>query len=313
MISTKPFNKHLMGIYILIFLLLICLFFIYLNCGSESKPTNGDQPGKPLQVSMPLEGAFENIQLVANQTTYVEASLEVPPDLGIIEEAEIDIPGSAQYFNLSYSQASFKLDNLFTLLSGTASAQVIIRVGSDPATVCEQGVEYGPYTITPTSLENQQPDKIALGQSTLQILNTGSVQICMEILSTVDATFSIDQLEAGVAEGNCGTPTDFSGRWAGTYECGNSCTGESFGDTVEIVVTQDGNNAYYIDLMNETYSGTICGNLFRFEHIGEEFIERGTLILTDENHATKRSTWRGTSPPYCFGSCVDVLTRVVEE
>ena len=74
-------------------------------------------------------------------------------------------------------------------------------------------------------------------------------------------------------------------------------------------VSQNGRPATCTDEGDDEYQGRICGNVFTFERIEENEIERGTLTLDDANHATKRSTWRGQQSPFCTGDCVDQLTR----
>jgi hypothetical protein len=88
----------------------------------------------------------------------------------------------------------------------------------------------------------------------------------LSITANFDATFSLDSVEGDVTQEDCGAPANFAGRWTGTYECGNSCSGTPFGGEVDLIVTQDGASATYTDGggSGDMYTGTVCGNVFRF-------------------------------------------------
>jgi hypothetical protein len=141
-------------------------------------------------------------------------------------------------------------------------------------------------------------------------MNAGPFALCLEVLSPVGGTFGLDGWVVDV-EHDCAVPaTDFSGTWTGTYQCSNSCTGQPFGGVSQITVTQDGaGRASYTDDGSETFSGTACGNEFRFVRNASQSTERGVLRLTAAGRAEKRSTWRYSMSPYCGGECVDTLSR----
>lgn len=282
---------------------------IGLSCGDDSNPTNNSNQGGPDRVSIPLEGALSNIQLLANQTTHIDFTLQVPPAIGVIDSVEIDVGATIPHVIIPTLQNGLSLVRMVSLMLSEESVTANVRVGNDSATVCTQGLLYGPFTISTASIADPGSENITLANPTVQLLNVGSVIICMQLFSTVDVTFSVDQVETNVVQGDCESPTNFAGVWSGTYQCGNSCGGV-FGDTVHITVTQNGNTASYVDDIGDTYTGTVCGNLFRFERVDPDEIERGSLTLDDSTHATKRSTWRDTSPPHCTGNCVDILARV---
>ena len=149
---------------------------------------------------------------------------------------------------------------------------------------------------------------MAADAATLQIINLGSMSVCLTITPNIDALLSMDAVAVDITEGNCAVPANFAGTWNGTYQCGNSCN-EPFGGDIEMVVTQNGTQASYTDQGGDTFSGVVCGDMFRFEYTGTGFVERGTLTLDGPNAATKRSTWRSTTAPYCGGDCVDYVTR----
>ncbi|MCP4568296.1 MAG: hypothetical protein GY841_12025 [FCB group bacterium] len=304
-IQSRIFNIQTLSFLLLVIALLICS-----GCGDDSSPTGGNPPGSPTNISVPMDGALDDIQLLANQTTQVNVTLHVPPSVGVIASAELDVVGTLEHVNVT---AASKLKGLLAMLSGQATAQAYIRVGSDPETVCQEGILYGPFQIAQGFFGDPSPEAISLDEPTVQLLNGGMVAICIDFISTFDANFSIEEMEFDVTSEDCGTPSDFAGYWSGPFECGHSCDDEPFGGTVGLTVTQDGSTASYVDLSDDSYTGTICGNKFRFERIELNEIERGTMTLIDNNYAIKRSTWRTRSEPYCFGDCVDTLTRTTSD
>jgi hypothetical protein len=279
-----------------------------LSCSDDDPADSTD--GTPVRVVVPLEGAVSQMQLFANQTSQFVFTLQLPPEYRSVQAVELDAEGSARHVRVDgLSLISLIRARLAAGLvpSGGQGATATIRVGSDPSTVCTEGIPYGPFQVS-TSTE-VTPETVEATEPTLEIINSGMIVMCVSITPTVDALFSVDSVEVNVTQGSCGSPASFAGRWVGTYECGNSC-GAPFGDSIELTVTQNGASASYTDDGGATFTGTVCGNLFRFERVTSGEIERGTLTLEGNNQATKRSTWRGTSPPYCGGNCVDVLTRV---
>jgi hypothetical protein len=64
-------------------------------------------------------------------------------------------------------------------------------------TVCEAGEEYGPFEVTldenyvPVAID---PDHVNLSQTTVDLINGGEFSLCLEILSPIDATITIERL-----------------------------------------------------------------------------------------------------------------------
>ncbi len=302
----KPMKKYIL---ILSFIMAFTALFFYAGCSDDSSPSGGTNPSTT-QVSLPLDNALSNVQLVADQTTHLELALQIPPEMGVLKTVEIDIGATMENTTITVAKKISNIKNIVNFLTMQSSAEVSYKVGSDPQTVCQSGIVYGPYSMSAASIEDSDPDNITLDAATVEILNYGTIVVCMEITSTVNASFSIDQVEANVTQSDCGTTSNFNGVWTGTYSCGNSC-GSEFGGDVQITITQNGNNATYTDDSGDTYTGKICGDVFTFDRInspGET--EGGTLVLTDATHAVKNSTWRETFSPFCTGDCLDSLVRV---
>jgi hypothetical protein len=114
----------------------------------------------------------------------------------------------------------------------------------------------------------------------------------------------------GTCDEDCGSPSDFSGTWTGTYQCTfrtNDC-GEPFGGEITLEVTQDGCSATYSDDGDGTFAGRVCGDVFEFEGGGPGYTESGTLTLVTPNMAMKHSTFVNTEGG-CTGDCDDDLSR----
>ncbi len=286
-------------------LVLGLMFCLIVGCTTSSEPADGVTH----DILVPLEDALTDVVLQANQTTEVVVTLHVPPTVGVVESAVLDVSATLEHLSISNVFQPSNVPGLAKALSGQELGEALIRVGDDAATACQQGDLYGPYSIAGSLIEPLiDVETIELNQSTIQTVNAGFAILCMQIFSTFNATLNVTQLEGTVTEGECGTPADFSGVWNGTFNCTDSCD-EPWGGDIELTVTQDGSTASYEDWSGDQYTGTVCGNLFRFERIESHETERGTMTLEGANQATKRSTWRGRSAPFCGGNCVDHLTR----
>lgn len=277
---------------------------------------SGDDPAgpggaTPYRLVAPLESAVADVPLQANVPTTVTFSLQLPPDIPLVTAAEIDIAGTIDHVRIDgiplWQLIARKVSRLFGK-ADDIGATATIRIGSDPQTVCETGIEYGPFQVSHGTSLVVTPPTVSADAATLEVINLGSMTLCLTITANIDATLSVDAVAMDIAEGHCDSPGNFAGTWTGVYDCGNSCV-EPFGGDVEMVVTQQGTTASYTDDGGETFTGVVCGDMFRFERIGASSTERGTMTLQPDGTAIKRSTWRSHEPPYCGGDCVDYLTR----
>lgn len=287
----------------------IVLFaFLGLVACSDDPSAPGQEP--TLFVA-PLEGAIDGIQLIADQPSDVLFTLQLPPEIPAVSAAEVDIAATLDYVRIDGTS----LPRLIARKAGRVlgrgedlGAMAYFRIGEDAATVCADGTLYGPFTISHGASLSVDPPTATADGAALEIINTGSMTLCMTITANFDAILSVDGIAMDLEEGQCDPPADFSGVWTGTYQCSNFC-GDGFGGAIELTVTQSGSQASYTDDGGATFTGRVCGSAFRFERITGEEIERGTLTLTGPGTAVKRSTWRGRTSPYCWGNCVDQLTR----
>ncbi|MBK7672824.1 MAG: hypothetical protein IPJ24_15775 [bacterium] len=277
---------------------------------------SGDDPaspqgGTPYRLVAPLENAVTDVPLLANQPTTVTVTLQLPPDIPLVSAAEIDVAATLDHVRIDGIPLWKLIARKMSRLLGKADevgATATIRVGSDPLTVCESGISYGPFMVSHGTALVVDPPTVSADDATLDVINMGSMVLCITITANIDATLSVDAVAMDITEGRCASPANFAGTWTGTYSCGNSCV-EPFGGDITLVVTQNGTQVSYTDDAGDTFTGVVCGDKLTFERFGEFSTERGTLTLESDGSATKRSTWRSNSPPYCGGDCIDYLTR----
>jgi hypothetical protein len=116
----------------------------------------------------------------------------------------------------------------------------------------------------------------------------------------------------GACDGACGSPSDFSGTWTGTYQCTfrTSSCGTTFGGDITLEVTQDGCAATYSD-GTDTFTGSVCGDTFDFEKTAGDpgSTESGLVTLLTPTTARKESTFVSTDGSNCTGDCADNLSR----
>jgi len=287
---------------------LLALALLAACSDKSSGPGDNGEPGEPRAITLELEGGLEEVFVQGGVTTYIPLTLRTPADLKQVVSAELDLVETWKHLTVTPVLSKHNLGALIASIRGIQNTQTWVHVGSDESTVCAEGQVYGPFDFGPTG-PPEDTENVELDAPTVQIINNGFAYICLEVVSSFDATVSVSGLEGKVVEEDCDTPADFSGVWSGTYQCGNSC-GSSFGGDVEITITQSGTTASYVDGGGDEYFGTVCGNIFKFERIEADEIERGALTLNSFDSATKRSTWRGTNPPHCGGDCLDQLTRI---
>ncbi len=288
---------------------LLLVACVLIGCSDSSDPSGPDSEG-PIRVTAPLDGAVADVALVAGVPTEVVFTVQLPPDVASVAAAEIDIAATLDHVRvdgLPLRQLIWRKAGRLLGLTEDLGATAYFRIGSEPATVCAQGTIYGPFTVAHSTALNVDPPTATADDATLQIINAGAMTICMSITANFDGLLSVDGVAMDLESGACASPANFAGVWVGTYECGNFC-GEPFGGSITLTVTQNGRQASY-SAGGTTFSGRVCGDTFRFEYTGEDFVERGTLTLTGPDTAVKHSTWRNTFPPYCWGDCVDYLTR----
>jgi hypothetical protein len=189
-----------------------------------------------------------------------------------------------------------------------------IRIGAFAATVCQDGLRYGPFFITGSSdSPTAEPPSAPAEPSSVNIINSGLFAMCFQVVSDTDAAVHVGDTSVDATSCNK-PPANISGTWKGTYTCINHGFPNDIDEPITLTITQDGTRAQYIDDGGAVYDGTVCGNVFRFNRTYPvDFdTERGTFILdADGTHGTKTSTWLSNfSPDTNWGNCTDNLRRL---
>ncbi len=199
-----------------------------------------------------------------------------------------------------------------------ATREVFYRVGpaSEGEGVCQTGSIYGPFMVSVDANAEPMgvdPPSSELESDDVEVINSGDFAICVIATPMNSTSLSINMLAVDVTMGgddsDCGEPADMTGTWTGNFTCTDSCSPGFSGD-IMLTITQDGNEATYIDDSDNVYSGTVCGNVFSFarEDSSDE-TETGTFTLNADGTATKQSRYEEASFPFCSGDCTDNLMR----
>ncbi len=280
--------------------------------GSDSGTTNPPSP-TTTTITLPVGDTLQNVFVPANQQTQIVFTHAIPPTS--ISSWKPNLASTISHVQVSAAppaspREAFAL--LRALTTETVSLSVRVAPAAQRSTVCTSGVLYGPFTVSLTSAflpSSVTPANPEADSQTLAIMNAGAYALCVQILSPVAVTFSLDGWVVDVVQDCAAATATFSGNWSGTYTCTDTCTSQPFGGDISLSVTQDGSGrATYTDDGGTTFSGMVCGGDFRFVHNRADETERGSMAFTGTGKATKTSTWLH-STLLCGGVCTDTLTR----
>ena len=296
----------------------VSLLIIVALGGALASCNSGNSTSSPAEtttatITIPMGDTLQSVSVLANQTTQVVFTHAIPPTTvtswkpnlsATISQIRVMVPAPAS------------LSDVLALIQAAATESVSLSVRVAPAnqrsTVCTNGIPYGPFTVNLTSAflpSTVSPSAPAADDQTLAVMNAGAYVICVQIMSPVALTFSLDGWVVDVQHECAAATANFAGPWSGTYTCTDTCTNEPFSGSIQLTVTQDSTGkASYTDEGGTTFSGTICGGEFRFVHNSADETERGSLKFTGSNTAQKTSTWLH-STLLCGGVCTDTLTR----
>jgi hypothetical protein len=264
-------------------------------------------------ITIPMGDTLRNVPVLANQTTRVVFTHAIPPTT--VTSWKPNLAATISQIQVTVPAPVSVLDALALVrAAATESVSLSVRVApaSQRSTVCTTGIPYGPFTVGLTSAflpSTVSPSTPEADAQTLAVMNAGAYVICVQIMSPVALTVSLDGWVVDVQHDCAAATVNFAGPWSGTYTCTDTCTNAPFGGSVQLTVTQDATGkASYTDEGGTTFSGTVCGDEFRFVHNAADETERGSLRLTGSNAAQKTSTWLH-STLLCGGVCTDTLAR----
>ena len=289
---------------------------------TSSNGSGSSNPGSD-DIRLTVSNLGKNIDLTAGVTN--EISFPVSFDMnrfnGPFSSLSLDLQAHLSAVKVTIpgvtkSTIPFPLKAIKTANAVIDGAQLYLRVAPIELedTVCTTGELYGPFDIS--LADNFQPASVTPAiaeatQQTLDIINTGSYSVCVQIIPMITAIADLESLI--VDFGACDQPpADIEGTWIGTYSCTGICP-ESGAVTMNI--DQDQNDlsiATYTDDGGASYTGRVCGNRFSFSGgLTSSYDESGTFILNSDGiTATKNSTYIDIGDPvFCSGSCTDQLSK----
>lgn len=175
----------------------IALFFAVSGCSTTPPDSTGMGDQTPTaEVAVNFGAGAEDIQIEAGTSKRLRGTAEIPT---------ASLAATAGTLRLDTSSITFTPADQSDQTGGKITPQqqtantieiTISLAGSNQQdTVCEEGQMFGPFLITldedlqPVSVT---PSSVVLTDDTIALLNTGSVTLCVDILSTISGTIRIN-------------------------------------------------------------------------------------------------------------------------
>jgi hypothetical protein len=281
---------------------MFAISFIAACSSGSSKPEDTE-----VYIDIPLGVLVDDVQIADGITQYA-FKFDVPVS-DKFTDLNLDLTETLSSVNIVSPAPRSKI------ATKQVTASMLVRIGEDEGTVCDYGEEYGPFSISVDDSSNSAdaitPDSVTATQSTMNVVNKGSFYVCMIIDSPQSAILSAGSLSINSTDCK-DEPMNVSGEWTGTYNCTNTGTSEFCDDDINkdisltITQSEDLYTATYDDGLAQ-YSGTVCGNIFKYNGGDREtFNEEGKFVF-DGTNATKTSSWQGIDYD-CRGVCTDNLS-----
>jgi hypothetical protein len=275
------------------------------------------------------KAAKRKIQVTnANVPILIPINYDLQVTQGVSTDVSFPVnPGPGSYTNISLNLQDI-LTNSVTIQTpaptpGVAANNIsaaalltmnmYIRIGASASTVCQDGLRYGPFLIAgDSSAPTANPPSATAEPSSVNIIDSGSFAMCIQVVSDTDASIHVGDTTADATQCNQ-PPENLSGTWTGTYTCLNQGSPDEIDLPITLTITQDGYRAQYIDDGGDAYEGTVCGSVFKFNRTSplDFSTESGKFVLNTDGSGTKTSTWRSVSSPNTnWGTCTDNLHRL---
>ena len=299
--------------------LLVTVLFIFnpIACTSSSTTTNPDG-----STMLTVSNLGKNISLTTGEMKEIRfpVNYNLNDFGGPFSTLRMDLQAHVSAVSITVpgvtASIPFPLDSIKTAQAAVDGGQLFLRVGSAEQvdTVCEEGEVYGPFNIT--LADNFQPESVSPAeanatQQTLDVINTGSYSVCVQIMPSITAIADLNSLMVDM-ESCTEPPADIAGTWTGSYVCEGTCP-ESGTVTLDIAQnTDDPTIATYTDDANAAYQGRVCGSRFSFTGgLTDSYDESGTFVLNTDGSASKTSTYIDIdNTSICSGTCTDILERL---
>ena len=262
--------------------------------------------------TLSLGNLINDVEVFANQQNASSFAVDLPSTIPPVVSLTVDLAATLAAASIEALEKSISQGhpNGGATPKATPTLDMTIRVGAkdELSTVCSTGIPYGPIKINGTS--SVSPQKVAVSQQTISVINTGAMSICILTTPSIDTSITVNSL-ALEAEACAVAPANIDGTWEGTYFCDNSgvCADEGGPITLTINQSANGYSAHYFDGA-ATYDGSVCGGTFRFNGKANDgsWTESGTFVVGPNGTATKTSQWQELDGS-CGGKCQDTLTR----
>jgi hypothetical protein len=310
-----------------VYSLALAMFLIITGCSDSG---SSGVVGTPV-VSTPsvdsgtasLGNDVKNVPLVSGAESKIKFTFTVPGDISAKGDPSINVSKSLQHITLSTSPIT-KNSSRFESLRLLANALVKQAFAASPAQVtahishagdpdvCSSAFKYGPYTINGMIGEalTSDTENIPLTQPTVDIVNSGSFEICVITTPLIDAFLTVTDVD--VDFGPCEESTlDIVSYWGGTFQCTPFGGTPGPVDDITLQITLNADGSYHYTDFEADYDGHLCDNKLKFSGgLAGDYNESGTLIFSSDSTATKTSTYTniaGTGG----GTCSDTLEKLV--
>ena len=299
----------------------ISVFLLLTACTSSS---NDNNLAGSISRTASLGTSVENIQLTTGVQSEIKFTFTVPGDISAKGDATINLTRTLQHISLSTNMvdnsSTFETIRLlayalvkeaFATTHATTMVTAYFSFPGDP-NVCSSLYMVGPVDLAGAIGQEltSTTDTIAMDQTTIDIVNTGSFEMCIVTIPPIDAFLNVTDVEVDFAL--CEPPaSNYVGDWAGTFTCTNFNVMNDPPTAINLTISDNGDGSFHYDDGTAAYDGHICGTKFKFNGSAPgDYTESGTLQFTSATTATKSSVWNSIPPGGSGGNCSDTLSKI---
>ena len=136
---------------------------------------------------------LQNVEVLANQVNELRFTYDIPEIFLPLKGLSVDTAATLEFLTISPLGDSRSLGAANSEDSLGTPTVVTVRIGSSTEidTVCETGVLYGPFSGRGATVT---PREVSATQETLNVINIGSISVCVRIVPTSNVVFSLENL-----------------------------------------------------------------------------------------------------------------------
>jgi hypothetical protein len=156
---------------------------------------NGCSIAPLIPINVPLSGGLASYDVQADEAAKSSGTANF--DTGGIQVGRGTLELDPSAITVTPAEASSSKGNVTFQATSTLEITVWIASADLADTVCETGEQYGPFSVTldenyvPTAIS---PSSVTLSQNTVDLLNAGEFALCIEVLSPVTGTVTINSM-----------------------------------------------------------------------------------------------------------------------